>query len=165
MAEVRIKKIDENEIDTILAEDIDFQGVLSFTSPLMIKGRFKGEIKAESDLYIGRDAVVEAKVEAKTVSARGTIHGDIVAHSRVELYSTAVVYGDILTPDLEIERGCRLNGHCRMIDPGDIGSVAEDGRSAGGRTAQRYNGPRRSEPNRSDQEETGRAQVGGGQAD
>jgi len=114
MAEIRIKKVDENEIDTVLAEDIDFQGVLSFNRPLMVKGNFKGEIKASSDLHVGKDAVIEARIEANMVSAQGTIKGDIVAHSRVELFSTASVTGDIFTPDLEIERGCRLNGFCRM---------------------------------------------------
>jgi cytoskeletal protein CcmA (bactofilin family) len=116
MAEVRIKKFDENEIDTILAEDIDFQGVLSFDKPLMVKGRFRGEIKAMSDLYVGQEAVVEAKIEANLVSARGTIRGDIIAHNRVELFSSATVDGDIITPDLEMERGCRLNGHCKMVN-------------------------------------------------
>ena len=45
MAEVHIKDMDEHEIDTILAEDIDFEGHLTFKKPLMIKGKFKGEIK------------------------------------------------------------------------------------------------------------------------
>ncbi len=56
MAEVRIKDIDEHEIDTILAEDIDFEGHLTFKKPLMIKGKFKGEIKSTSSLYIGEKA-------------------------------------------------------------------------------------------------------------
>ena len=43
MRDVRINQIDENEIDTILAEDIDFTGALTFKKPLMIKGNFKGE--------------------------------------------------------------------------------------------------------------------------
>lgn len=119
MSDVRIKKLDENEIDTILAEDIDFQGVLSFERPLMIKGKFKGEIKASGDLYIGPDAMIEARIEANLVSARGAIKGDVIAHSRVELYSTAAVNGDIVTPDLEIEGGCRFNGHCKMGDQED----------------------------------------------
>ena len=121
MAEVRIAKLDENEIDTILAEDIDFQGVLSFEEPLMIKGKFKGEIKASGDLYVGIDALVEAKLETNQVSARGEIRGDMIAYSGVELYSTAKVTGDIFTPNLEIERGCRFNGRCRMGDPSGEG--------------------------------------------
>lgn len=116
MREVRINDIDENEIDTILAEDINFSGVLAFEKPLMIKGKFKGEIKASSDLYVGGNAVVKAKIEANRVSARGRIQGDILAHSRVELYSTASVEGDLITPDLVIESGCKYNGLCKMMN-------------------------------------------------
>ncbi|MCD6122268.1 MAG: polymer-forming cytoskeletal protein [Spirochaetales bacterium] len=114
MPEIRINDIDENELDTILADDIDFSGVLEFKKPLMIKGKFKGEIRASGDLYIGSNANVEAKVEADLVSSKGRIKGDIVAHSRVELFSGAEVEGDITTPDLVIESGCEFNGLCKM---------------------------------------------------
>jgi len=114
MAEVRIKDIDEHEIDTILADDIDFEGQLTFKKPLMIKGKFKGEIKSESALYVGEKAIVEAKVESSLVSSKGRIKGDITGHSRVELYSTAQVDGDIATPDFVVESGCKFNGHCNM---------------------------------------------------
>ena len=114
LREVRIDQIDENEVDTILAEDIDFSGVLSFQRPLMIKGRFQGEIKASSDLYIGEKAVVKAKIEADTVSSKGRIEGDVLAHSRVEFFSTATMLGDLTTPDLVMESGCQYNGSCTM---------------------------------------------------
>jgi len=114
MREVRIENIVETEIDTILAEDIDFTGTLSFEKPLMIKGRFQGEIKSKSDLYVGENAVVKAKVEADKISAKGRIEGDITAHSRVELFSTASVNGDLSTPELVVESGCQYNGHCTM---------------------------------------------------
>lgn len=114
MAEVRIKDIDEHEIDTILAEDIDFEGHLTFKKPLMIKGKFKGEIKSTSSLYIGEKAFVEATTEAAVVSSKGAHKGDIVGHSRVELFSTAQVEGDITTPDFVAESGCKFNGYCSM---------------------------------------------------
>jgi cytoskeletal protein CcmA (bactofilin family) len=102
MAEVRIKDIDEHEVDTILAEDIDFEGHLSFKKPLMIKGKFKGEIKSTSALYVGEKAYLEAKVEANLISSKGKIRGDMVGHSRVELFSTAQVDGDINAPDFVV---------------------------------------------------------------
>ncbi len=114
MAEVRIKDIDEHEIDTILAEDIDFEGHLTFKKPLMIKGKFKGEIKSTSSLYIGEKAFVEATTEAAVVSSKGAHKGNIVGHSRVELFSTAQVEGDITTPDFVVESGCKFNGYCNM---------------------------------------------------
>src|SRR5271166_2487614 len=117
MAEVRIKDIDEHEVDTILAEDIDFEGHLTFKKPLMIKGKFKGEIKSTSSLYIGEKAFVEATTEAAIVSSKGAHKGNIVGHARVELFSTAQVEGDISTPDFVAESGCKFNGFCNMGGP------------------------------------------------
>jgi cytoskeletal protein CcmA (bactofilin family) len=114
MAEVRIKDIDEHEIDTILAEDIDFEGYLTFKKPLMIKGKFKGEIKSTSSLYIGEKAYVEATTEAGVVSSKGKHKGNILGYSRVELYTSAQVDGDITTPDFIVESGCKFNGYCNM---------------------------------------------------
>jgi cytoskeletal protein CcmA (bactofilin family) len=114
MAEIRIKDIDEHEIDTILAEDIDFEGQLSFKKPLMIKGKFKGEIKSASSLYIGDKAYVEARIEANLISSKGRIKGDMLGHSRVELFSTAQLDGDITAPDFVVESGCKFNGYCNM---------------------------------------------------
>ncbi len=114
MSEIRIHDIEESEIDTILAEDIDFTGTLVFEKPLMIKGKFNGEIKASGDLYIGKDAEVNATIEANLISSKGRIKGDVFARSRVELFSSATLEGDITTPDLVIESGCKFNGKCRM---------------------------------------------------
>jgi len=117
--EIRIKDIDESDIDTILAEDIDFEGDLSFRKPLMIKGKFKGRVDATSDLFVGENAVVEATIKAGTVSTKGRIIGDISATSRVELFSTAQVDGDVAAPDFVMESGCVFNGKCRMIGEGE----------------------------------------------
>ena len=115
MSELRIRKIEETEIDTILAGDIDFTGELSFTKPLMIKGKFNGTIHALGDLYVGNDAFVEARIEANVVSLKGRIKGNIFAKSRVELFSTATVDGDITAPEIVMESGCRFNGMCKMV--------------------------------------------------
>jgi cytoskeletal protein CcmA (bactofilin family) len=49
MRDVRIEQVQENDVDTVLAEDINFSGVLTFQKPLMIKGTFQGEIKDKPD--------------------------------------------------------------------------------------------------------------------
>ena len=115
MNDAKIPDFNEEDMDTILAEDIDFTGELSFKKPLMIKGRFSGEIKASSDLFVGDQAVVVAKVEAGQVSSKGRIKGDVYARRRIELFSTASMEGDLATPDLVIESGCRFNGICSMV--------------------------------------------------
>ncbi len=117
MSEVQIREVDESDIVTILADDISFDGKLSFDDSLMIKGKFKGDIRAIGNLYVDRDAVVEARVEANIVSLKGTIKGDVFAHTRVELFATSMVDGDITAPDVIMESGCKFNGICKMEAP------------------------------------------------
>jgi cytoskeletal protein CcmA (bactofilin family) len=83
----------------------------------MIKGSFKGDICARGNLYVDIDAEVEARVEANIVSLKGTIKGDVFAHTRVELFSSAMVDGDITAPDVIMESGCKFNGICKMEAP------------------------------------------------
>ncbi len=123
MAEVRIPDLDEKDVDTVLAEDIDFSGVLIFRSPLMIKGKFTGEIKDSGDLYIGERATVKAKIQAELVSSKGKVEGDIAASKRVELASTSTVEGDITTSVIVIENGCKFNGLCNMRGNNAKGSM------------------------------------------
>jgi len=117
MSDVQIREIDETDIDTILAEDINFVGNLGFEKSLMIKGKFKGDIHARGALYIDNNAIVDARVEADIVSLKGTVRGDVFAYTRVELFSSAMVDGDITAPDVIMESGCRFNGICKMESP------------------------------------------------
>ena len=114
MAEVNIKNVEEAEIDTILSEDIDFSGDLTFKKPLMIKGKFNGTIKSLSDLYIGKNAVIKAQIDANLVSIKGTIEGNINSDKRVELFSTSEITGDITSPSIVMESGAIVNGICTM---------------------------------------------------
>ncbi|MFP3959856.1 MAG: polymer-forming cytoskeletal protein [Spirochaetaceae bacterium] len=134
MANLRVKNIDEADIDTVLAEDIEFEGELVFHDPLLIKGSFTGEIRASGDLFVSETANVDAKIEARTVSVKGHVNGDVHAHTRLELFETARVSGSIRTPDLFVQSGSLINGTCRMgpqeAEAG-AGSGAEAGKTGG----------------------------------
>jgi cytoskeletal protein CcmA (bactofilin family) len=128
MSNVQIREVDESDIVTILAKDIEFTGNLGFEDSLMIKGHMYGDIKAAGNLYVDTDAYVEARVEANVVSIKGTVKGDVFAYSRVELFQSAMLDGDITAPDVIMESGCRFNGICKMENP--PGAPAADGQEA-----------------------------------
>ena len=105
----------EDEIDTVLADDIKFKGTLKFTNSLLIKGKINGEILANGGhLYINPGAEVKANIEAQTVSNMGKIFGNIVVSNKFELFSTGEVYGDITSNELYIETGAIFNGKSKM---------------------------------------------------
>ena len=122
MAEIHERRVNENKLDTVLAEDISFEGEMSFTKELMIKGRYSGTIRATGDLYIAADADVEADIVAQSVFVRGRVKGSISASSRVELQGHAEVVGDITAPKIVMDTGCRFDGVSRMR-PADKGGA------------------------------------------
>ncbi|MGA2545146.1 MAG: polymer-forming cytoskeletal protein [Rectinemataceae bacterium] len=123
MTEVQITTIDEEQLDTVLAVDVEFAGEMIFTKPLMIKGKVSGIVRSDSDLYIDEKAVVEADIVANVVSVKGSVKGNISAREKVELFACASVDGDVTAPQITMETGCRFNGACRMVAPKIDGEV------------------------------------------
>lgn len=119
MAEIHSRRIDEKKLDTVLAEDISFEGDVSFSKPLMIKGSFDGTINATGELYIDKNAVVNAEITAASVVVRGKVKGNIKAETKVELQGTAQVIGDITAPRIVMEPGCLFEGISRMRAEGE----------------------------------------------
>lgn len=106
--------IDEKSIVTVLADDIIFKGTLSFKTSLMIKGTFEGEIDATGELVIGDKAVVKANIKSDTIVCYGRIEGNVEAKKSIIFARSSQITGDIKTPDLVIQSGCRFNGNCTM---------------------------------------------------
>lgn len=129
MAELRIRTIDESELDTVLAEDIEFEGTIEFSEPLLIKGAVHGEIKTKSDLFVADSARLHADVEAARVSVKGVVTGDILAHERIELFSGAAIVGNVSSPDLIVQSGSHFTGHCVMPDGPETDSSQSKKRS------------------------------------
>jgi len=117
MTDVQINTIDEEQLDTVLASDVEFSGEMRFEKPLMIKGRVSGKVRSVSDLYIDEAAVVEADIIANVVSVKGSVKGNISARQKVELFACSAVDGDVTAPQITMETGCHFNGACRMAMP------------------------------------------------
>ena len=116
MSEIHRRGIDVRELDTVLAEDFEFEVEMEFAKPLMLKGKFKGEVKATSDFIVAEGAEVEARIEGRFVDVRGKVTGNIEASVRIDLTSTAKVRGDLTAPQVVIEAGARFNGLCTMSE-------------------------------------------------
>lgn len=114
MAEIHSQRVKERDIDTVMGEDIEFSGELSFSDPLMIKGKFSGDITATGILYVESNAQVKANISATSVQVRGEVIGDIKALDSVQLFSSAKVTGDITAPKVKMENGCFFTGKCHM---------------------------------------------------
>jgi cytoskeletal protein CcmA (bactofilin family) len=102
------------EISAFVGKGVEFKGKISYSGTVKIDGYLDGEIDADGVLLIGEEAVIQAKVTARTVVCKGKITGDIVAKARVELRAPAVINGSIQTPILFMEDGVLFNGAIEM---------------------------------------------------
>jgi cytoskeletal protein CcmA (bactofilin family) len=117
-------------ITTTLGRETNFSGTMRFQRSLKIEGKFQGRILSGGFLYIGDGAEIDADISVGSVVIGGTVRGNVEARERVELLSTARLYGDVRTAKLKIADGVVFDGKCEMIrNSGEIdvfsGRVAE----------------------------------------
>lgn len=114
MSDLRVRALDEDEIGTIIADDVEFDGEMHFEHPVLIRGKVKGSITSLDDVFISEEAVIDADLDAKRISIKGRVTAAINARERLELFKTARIEGPVDTPDLIVQSGARFNGPCTM---------------------------------------------------
>ena len=109
-----ILDLDEEDYSTILASDIEFEGLIEFSDPMMIKGKVSGTINATSDLFVDERAAVTADIRASRVVIKGTVKGNIIAEKIVRVLGSGSLTGDVTAPELVLDTGCFFSGKCTM---------------------------------------------------
>ena len=113
MVDVRIKNIEESDVDTLFSEDMNFQGTMSLSRPAMIKGQVSGKIESDSNVFIEKEAEVKADIKADELSVKGNLSGSVQA-AVIELGSTAVFSGEVKAQSLAMESGCTFSGNSQI---------------------------------------------------
>jgi cytoskeletal protein CcmA (bactofilin family) len=102
---------DERRAMAWVGKSVVFKGELSSSEDMTIDGHVEGSIDVRNNtLVIGPDADIRADIAAGTVTVFGAVHGNIVAHDRVDVRQTGSIDGDILTPRLGLVEGGTLRG-------------------------------------------------------
>ncbi|HEV7744767.1 MAG TPA: polymer-forming cytoskeletal protein [Pyrinomonadaceae bacterium] len=92
-----------------------FTGEVRFKSMLRIDGHFSGSVSSSDGTLIVSDGaeLTHAVIEVAVARINGTVQGDIRASKELVLGRTANVTGDVVSPELTVEEGARLNANCR----------------------------------------------------
>jgi cytoskeletal protein CcmA (bactofilin family) len=108
---------DRGEINALLGHGTEFSGKLTFQGTVRIDGVFSGEIKTDDVLIIGEGAEVKAEIEVATLIIRGgLVQGNIRARELVEIHAPGKLIGNIVSPQVFIDKGVIFQGECRMED-------------------------------------------------
>ena len=103
-----------DNLNAFLGEGTSFKGNLTFEGTVRIDGKLEGEIFTKDTLVVGEGATVKATIHTGVLVVGGTVHGNIVAEKKVELHSSARLFGNLSTPSLSIAEGVVFEGSCTM---------------------------------------------------
>ena len=98
-----------------ISRGVEVSGDVLFADALQVDGKVTGRLISESgSLMIEQTGDIQADIEVGVCVIRGALNGNVTARSRVEIYKTARVQGDITTPVLLVEEGATLSGAVTM---------------------------------------------------
>ena len=98
-----------------IGRGIEVNGDIAFADRLQVDGKTIGKLTSESGtLIIGESGHVEAQVDVGVCVVHGSVHGNLIARSKLEIRRTGRVHGDVITPVLLVEEGAVFNGAIRM---------------------------------------------------
>ena len=103
-----------DNLNAFLGEGTSFEGNLTFEGTVRVDGKLEGEIFTKDTLVVGESATVRAAIHAGMIIIGGTVQGNITAEKKVELQTSARLYGNISTPSLSIAEGVIFEGSCTM---------------------------------------------------
>lgn len=108
-------KMKTAKVETIIGQNTEISGDITFRGGLHIDGKVKGNIKAEDDsdsiLILSEEGAIEGEVRVPNVLLNGQVVGDVHASDRVELANRARIEGSVFYNLLEMEMGAAINGN------------------------------------------------------
>lgn len=99
-----------HEAETVIAPSVRVEGDFVSEGNVRIEGEVKGSISTERDLIVGEAAKITAGVQARNGVIAGELHGNLRVFDRLELASTARIYGDIQAKVLSVAPGAMMKG-------------------------------------------------------
>ncbi|HWO02944.1 MAG TPA: polymer-forming cytoskeletal protein [Blastocatellia bacterium] len=98
-----------------IGHGIEITGDIAFSDRLQVDGKVSGKITSEAGtLIIGESGQLDARVDVGVCVIHGTLNGNLIASSKVEIRRTGRVVGDMMTPVLLVEEGSAFNGVIKM---------------------------------------------------
>ena len=103
----------------LIGQGINVSGDISFGDQLQVEGKVVGKVtSSDGTLVIGETGQLQAQVDVGVCVVHGSLYGDVIAKSRVEMRKTGKLHGDVITPVLLVEEGAVFNGAIRMGQDG-----------------------------------------------
>lgn len=101
-----------------IAEGIRIVGDIKGGHDLSIAGDVSGSVfLPRNQVLVRPSARVNANITARVIDVEGLVSGDLKAAECVVIRSSSTVEGDIVSPQIQLEEGCKFKGSVQMREP------------------------------------------------
>jgi len=102
--------------DSTIESKVNIDGNIYTESSLFIAAKLNGEIRSDSDVYIGADGIIKGNIFARNICIAGIVEGSIEASGVLKILNTGKLYGDVNVFRFILSDGAVFEGKCSMSD-------------------------------------------------
>lgn len=106
--------VEEISSSTIVGRGTLLSGSIRTSGNIRVEGKLIGEIESQAKVVVGESAKIEGNIFSLNSEIAGEVKGNLEITGCLVLKPTAVIHGDILAYELQIEPGATFNGSCDM---------------------------------------------------
>lgn len=88
---------------TVIGEGMTVKGELHGAGPIVVLGRFEGDIVVNGTLTVGEGGYVDANISASTIVIDGVVRGNLSADTKVDIGPTGALTGSVKS-EIWVER-------------------------------------------------------------
>ena len=119
-----------------IEKDTSITGDIVSGTDIRIDGRVEGNIKSSGRIVIGKDGIINGKIECVNADIEGRFTGELNVAEQLSLKTSAFIQGEVVAGKLSVEPGATFNASCTMKG-GDVKLLEEEksGQGKSGKTA------------------------------
>ena len=93
---------------TVIGEGMTVKGDLRGAGPVVVLGRFEGDIAVDGTITVGEGGYVDANISASTIVIDGVVRGNLSADTNVEIGATGSLTGSVKSAALSTSIGATV---------------------------------------------------------
>ncbi len=125
------RKYKSDRVDTLIGQQTELRGDISFSGGLHVDGKIQGNVTAEGDdrtvLVLSEKGTIEGEVRVPCLVINGLVIGDLHASESIELAPKARITGNVYYNRIEIAMGAEVNGSLVHVEDASQPVLAEAG--------------------------------------
>jgi cytoskeletal protein CcmA (bactofilin family) len=99
-----------------LGPALEFEGEIRGKEDFVVQGRVRGGISLpENDILVAEHARVEADIQARDITVKGEVIGNLTASGRVVIEQTGRLTGDLAASTISLEDGAQFKGSVKIL--------------------------------------------------